>query len=319
MVVIDSKVEVDEMFKCEAQSIVYQLFIGLSGKKNHRKLFREAMNKARGLVLITLALCADAVIGNVQEKAMKLHNGSNSEMHPVKTYGYAFSFSLTGYFGISFVLALIKLFGALVAVTAGCMWLFLHQPCEQDFLCPYAGLNQPQHPVKTYGYAFSFSLTGYFGISFVLALIKLFGALVAVTVTVKTTKHLAEMKDFLAPHLELSSNKGPGNRQGTLLQGQDSYPSNEGCTNATKRGLCLHQGGKCLLCRTTTMEPFNCKTVPLKALPSQDCRKDPVSLGGRDFGSNSSSQHNQRITDLNHHKQLVIAGTSNRGGKDKHV
>lgn len=38
-----------------------------------------------------------------------------------------------------------------------------------------------QHPVKTYGYAFFFSLTGYFGISFVLALIKLFGALVAVT------------------------------------------------------------------------------------------------------------------------------------------
>ncbi|XP_009863277.1 PREDICTED: adenosine 3'-phospho 5'-phosphosulfate transporter 2-like [Apaloderma vittatum] len=79
---------------------------------------------------------------------MKLHNGSNSEMvlysysigfvyilfgltctsglspavtfcskHPVQTYGYAFLFSLTGYFGISFVLALIKIFGALLAVT----------------------------------------------------------------------------------------------------------------------------------------------------------------------------------------------------------
>lgn len=33
-----------------------------------------------GVMLISLALCADAVIGNVQEKAMKLHNGSNSEM-----------------------------------------------------------------------------------------------------------------------------------------------------------------------------------------------------------------------------------------------
>lgn len=32
------------------------------------------------MLLISLALCADAVIGNVQEKAMKLHNGSNSEM-----------------------------------------------------------------------------------------------------------------------------------------------------------------------------------------------------------------------------------------------
>lgn len=38
-----------------------------------------------------------------------------------------------------------------------------------------------QHPVRTYGYAFLFSLTGYFGVSFVLALIKIFGALVAVT------------------------------------------------------------------------------------------------------------------------------------------
>uniref|UniRef100_A0A8C2FQJ3 Adenosine 3'-phospho 5'-phosphosulfate transporter 2 n=1 Tax=Cyprinus carpio TaxID=7962 RepID=A0A8C2FQJ3_CYPCA len=93
-----------------------------------------------GVILISLALCADAAIGNVQEKAMKIHNGTNSEMerkvlhdmslqitvfliyvlltqHPVTTYGYAFLFSLTGYFGISFVLALIKLFGALVAVT----------------------------------------------------------------------------------------------------------------------------------------------------------------------------------------------------------
>lgn len=43
-----------------------------------------------------------------------------SSQHPVKTYGYAFFFSLTGYFGISFVLALIKLFGALVAVTGQC-------------------------------------------------------------------------------------------------------------------------------------------------------------------------------------------------------
>ena len=36
---------------------------------------------------------------------------------PIRTYGYAFLFSLTGYFGISFVLALIKIFGALLAVT----------------------------------------------------------------------------------------------------------------------------------------------------------------------------------------------------------
>lgn len=35
-----------------------------------------------GVLLISMALCADAAIGNVQEKAMKLHNGSNSEMVP---------------------------------------------------------------------------------------------------------------------------------------------------------------------------------------------------------------------------------------------
>ena len=32
------------------------------------------------MVLISLALCADAVIGNVQEKALKAHKSSNTEM-----------------------------------------------------------------------------------------------------------------------------------------------------------------------------------------------------------------------------------------------
>ncbi|MGH0144364.1 UNVERIFIED_CONTAM: hypothetical protein FKN15_016447 [Acipenser sinensis] len=35
--------------------------------------------------------------------------------------------------------------------------------------------------------------------------------------------------------------------------------------------------------RITATEPFNCKTVPVKALPSQDRRKDPETLGGWDF------------------------------------
>lgn len=35
----------------------------------------------------------------------------------MRTYGYAFLFSLSGFLGVSFVLALIKLFDALVAVT----------------------------------------------------------------------------------------------------------------------------------------------------------------------------------------------------------
>jgi hypothetical protein len=33
-----------------------------------------------GITLISLALCADGVIGNVQEKAMKQHGASNTEM-----------------------------------------------------------------------------------------------------------------------------------------------------------------------------------------------------------------------------------------------
>ncbi|XP_073487132.1 adenosine 3'-phospho 5'-phosphosulfate transporter 2 isoform X2 [Aquarana catesbeiana] len=103
-----------------------------------------------GVMLISLALCADAVIGNVQEKAMKLHNGSNSEM---VLYSYS----------IGFVYILLGL-----AITSG--------------LTPAIAFCS-KYPFQTYGYAFLFSLTGYFGISFVLALIKIFGALTAVTVT----------------------------------------------------------------------------------------------------------------------------------------
>ncbi|XP_023661406.1 adenosine 3'-phospho 5'-phosphosulfate transporter 2 isoform X2 [Paramormyrops kingsleyae] len=104
----------------------------------------------QGVILISLALCADAAIGNVQEKAMKLHNGSNSEM-VLYSYSIGFVYIFVGLISV----------GGLGPAVAFCS----------------------QHPLKTYGYAFLFSLTGYFGISFVLALIKLFGALVAVTVT----------------------------------------------------------------------------------------------------------------------------------------
>nr|XP_033790601.1 adenosine 3'-phospho 5'-phosphosulfate transporter 2 [Geotrypetes seraphini]XP_033790602.1 adenosine 3'-phospho 5'-phosphosulfate transporter 2 [Geotrypetes seraphini]XP_033790603.1 adenosine 3'-phospho 5'-phosphosulfate transporter 2 [Geotrypetes seraphini] len=103
-----------------------------------------------GIILISMALCADAVIGNVQEKAMKLYNGSNSEM-VLYSYSIGFVYIL---FGLLFT-------SGISSAVAFCS----------------------KHPVQTYGYAFFFSLTGYFGISFVLALIKLFGALVAVTVT----------------------------------------------------------------------------------------------------------------------------------------
>ncbi|XP_059580422.1 adenosine 3'-phospho 5'-phosphosulfate transporter 2 isoform X2 [Alligator mississippiensis] len=55
-------------------------------------------------------------------------------------------------------------------------------PLLASVFCTHS-MEQDEHPVQTYGYAFFFSLTGYFGISFVLALIKIFGALLAVTVT----------------------------------------------------------------------------------------------------------------------------------------
>uniref|UniRef100_A0A8C8T2R3 Adenosine 3'-phospho 5'-phosphosulfate transporter 2 n=2 Tax=Peromyscus maniculatus bairdii TaxID=230844 RepID=A0A8C8T2R3_PERMB len=103
-----------------------------------------------GVMLISLALCADAVIGNVQEKAMKLHNASNSEM---VLYSYSIGF----------------------------VYILLGLSCTSGLGPAVAFCSK--NPVRTYGYAFLFSLTGYFGISFVLALIKIFGALLAVTVT----------------------------------------------------------------------------------------------------------------------------------------
>ncbi|XP_074641762.1 adenosine 3'-phospho 5'-phosphosulfate transporter 2-like isoform X2 [Tubulanus polymorphus] len=103
-----------------------------------------------GVVLISLALCADAVIGNVQEKAMKLHGSSNSEM---VLYSYAI--------GFVYILFGLLMFGQLVPAFQFCL----------------------NYPLKTYGYAVIFSLSGYLGINFVLALVKTVGALVAVTVT----------------------------------------------------------------------------------------------------------------------------------------
>ncbi|XP_072018030.1 adenosine 3'-phospho 5'-phosphosulfate transporter 2-like [Amphiura filiformis] len=104
----------------------------------------------RGIIMISLALCADAVIGNVQEKAMKSHHASNTE---VVLYSY----------GIGFIYIFIG--------------LLLHGSLLSAFRFCY------QYPLETYGYAVIFSITGYLGIMFVLSLIRLFGALLAVTVT----------------------------------------------------------------------------------------------------------------------------------------
>eukprot|EP00794_Sanderia_malayensis_P004652 gene4652-5260_t len=103
-----------------------------------------------GVLLISMALCADAVIGNVQEKAMLMFDAANNE---VVLYSYSIGF-------------LYILFG--LGISGGLKNAFLF--CLQ-------------FPLRTYGYAAIFSLSGYLGLSYVLTLVRKFGALLAVTVT----------------------------------------------------------------------------------------------------------------------------------------
>ncbi|CAG5115131.1 unnamed protein product [Candidula unifasciata] len=103
-----------------------------------------------GVVLISLALCADGAIGNVQEKTLKQYGASNGEM-VLYSYGIGFVYILVG-----------------LVVSGSLMPAF--------YFCQ-------EHPVETYGYAVIFSITGYLGLYIVLTMVKSFGALVAVTVT----------------------------------------------------------------------------------------------------------------------------------------
>lgn len=103
-----------------------------------------------GVMLVSLALGADAVIGNVQEKWMKVFGSSSAEM-------VLYSYSI----GSIYLLMGLIYKGDLIDATVFCL----------------------KHPVQTFGYALLFSLAGYIGVNFVLALVKSFGALVAVTVT----------------------------------------------------------------------------------------------------------------------------------------
>jgi len=102
-----------------------------------------------GIALISTALCADAVIGNVQEKTMRAYSATNSEM---VLFSYA----------IGFVYILIG-----EAVTG-----------ELGPAMTYCNENP-----KIYFLSFLFSLVGYVGILFVLSMVKSYGALLAVTVT----------------------------------------------------------------------------------------------------------------------------------------
>ena len=55
--------------------------------RNVRITCQKICNFVSGVILISLALCADAVIGNVQEKAMKAHKSSNTEVVSTCTIG----------------------------------------------------------------------------------------------------------------------------------------------------------------------------------------------------------------------------------------
>ncbi|XP_067118142.1 adenosine 3'-phospho 5'-phosphosulfate transporter 2 isoform X2 [Centruroides vittatus] len=104
----------------------------------------------QGVVLISLALVADAIIGNVQEKVLKQYHTSNNEM-------VLYSYSI----GCIYIFLILIAIGQLGPATEVCI----------------------KYPIETFGYGTLFSLAGYCGIQVVLDLIKTCGAFVAVTIT----------------------------------------------------------------------------------------------------------------------------------------
>ncbi|UJR14987.1 hypothetical protein I4U23_001965 [Adineta vaga] len=103
-----------------------------------------------GVWLVCCALVADAVIGNVQEKALKEYKPSNSEM-------ILFSYSI----GAIYLLIFDLFFGSL----NDAFWMWW------------------TYPIRSYVFTMFFSFAGYLGVNCVLDLVRHFGALIAVTVT----------------------------------------------------------------------------------------------------------------------------------------
>ncbi|CAF2710595.1 unnamed protein product [Rotaria sp. Silwood2] len=103
-----------------------------------------------GVWLVCCALVADAVIGNVQEKALKEYKPSNSEM-------ILFSYSI----GAVYLLIYDVIFGSLKEA----FWLWW------------------TYPIRSYVFTMMYSFAGYLGVNCVLNLVRHFGALIAVTVT----------------------------------------------------------------------------------------------------------------------------------------
>ncbi|GMS90852.1 hypothetical protein PENTCL1PPCAC_13027, partial [Pristionchus entomophagus] len=104
----------------------------------------------RGYVMICGALLADAVIGNLQEKNMKKYGGSSNEM-------------------------------VLYSYSIGAAYIFVLTLISGEFFEAFAFFLE--HPWKTYGYGLVFGFLGYLGVNVVLTLVKVAGALMAVTVT----------------------------------------------------------------------------------------------------------------------------------------
>lgn len=103
-----------------------------------------------GIIMLSVALIADAIMSNVQEKFMKSFNACNAE---VIFYSYSIGSVL------SFVYILMT--GDLIS-----------------------GINAfGENAYQSYGMVLVFSITGYFGMQAVLSLVRTFGAFVAVTVT----------------------------------------------------------------------------------------------------------------------------------------
>ncbi|KAL0822736.1 hypothetical protein ABMA28_004752 [Loxostege sticticalis] len=103
-----------------------------------------------GVVVISMALLCDAIIGNVQEKAMKQFQASNNE---VVFYSYAIA-----------CVYLVIITGASGILTEGFTY------CAQN-------------SIKMYTNIILLSVSGYMGLQAVLTLVRICGATVAVTVT----------------------------------------------------------------------------------------------------------------------------------------
>lgn len=121
-----------------------------------------------GVWLVCCALLADAVIGNVQEKALKEYKPSNSEM-------ILFSYSI----GAVYLL----IFDSTLGSSKEAFWIWW------------------QYPVRSYVFTMVFSFTGYLGVNCVLNLVRHFGALIAVTVTTfrKTLTIILSFMAFTKP------------------------------------------------------------------------------------------------------------------------